>query len=70
MSNQKYGAFVPVILFDGDDEMYGVSIGKSINLDPVGTQDEAMATALAAYQSMQGAVGYAVRGVFHGQHDR
>lgn len=65
MLNHNYSAFVPVVLLDGDTEEFGVSIGKSINLDPVGTHDEATAIAQAAYQSMQGAVGYAVRGVFH-----
>ena len=66
LATAQFTSYTPVILMDGGyDNELGLSIGKSISLDSLPNNADALEAARIAYLSMPCAIGYAVRGVDH-----
>lgn len=65
-ASTQYSSYVPIIFMDDEcDESLGISIGKCINLEPLPNEADALELARVSCLSMDGAIGYAVRGVYH-----
>ena len=66
VASTQFSSYIPIILMDDAfDVRLGVSVSKSINLEAVATEEEALELARVSCLSMDGAIGYAVRGVEH-----
>ena len=65
-ASTHYSSYVPIIFMDDEcDESLGISLGKCINLEPLPNEADALELARVSCLSMDGAIGYAVRGVEH-----
>jgi len=66
LTTTQFTSYIPIVLMDDEfDVRLGVSVSKSINLEAVATEEEALELARVSCLSMDGAIGYAVRGVYH-----
>lgn len=63
--DSKYAAFIPVILFDGDTEYFGVQVGRSLRLDKVDSEKVAWDIAKEAFKNADEAIGFTVFGEYH-----
>jgi len=66
VASTQFSSYIPIIFMDDEyDERLGVSVGKSINLEPLPNEADALEVARDSCLSMDGAIGYAVRGVHY-----
>ena len=66
LTTTQFTSYIPIVLMDEElDVRSGISIGRSINFEAVATEEEALELARACCLSMNGAIGYAARGVHY-----